>query len=322
MAYGLISEFPHGTMWDGDLSELICLYDKLCKQYHYLCSEINKLNVRFANLERTMNSRIADAVKKSIDAYTAKWNADVELLNGKMNLLSEKMIEGFSYRDAQRLEDMNRINAELSRIELRITDMGIELTAHIDNLYSSLKTELAAVRLSNIQDVASAKQEFREAIADTNNRIDELPKDIGAVKNPFTGELSSVQNSIDDLYNLGINAGGFTAMDWYNSTYITAGVFNESGITALEFYTNGRERLKMIERKDYVFSPVSGKYVKPSQAVVELAMHLGIYETTAGWYDSENITAGKYDEQKLTAGQYDMESDWHQHFVQRFTEGE
>lgn len=322
MAYGLISEFPHGNMWDGDLSELICLYDKLCKQYNYLCSEINKLNIRFANLERTMNSRIADAIKKSIEAYTAKWNSDVEMLNGKMSLLSEKMADGFSYRDTQRLEDMSRIDEELSRIELSVTNMSIELTSHIDKLYSAIKTELAAVRLSNTQDIAAAKQEFRESIAEVNNRIDDLSKDVGAVRNPFTRELSPVQKSIDDLYNLGINAGGFTALDWYNSTYITAGMFNESRITALEFYTNGRERLKMIERKDYVFSPVSGKYVKPSQAVVELAIHLGLYETTAGWFDSADITAGEYDETQLTAGQYDMESDWHQHFIQRFVEGD
>lgn len=274
-------EFPHTRTYDSDLGWLIKSMEELINQMEELKSweethkeEYDQLNKRVRVLENSINSFMNE-----IDERFNELEAD---------LRNEIYVE---------------IQNALSVIYPELANMSAQI--------SELKAELTRYRLV-VNGQIQASEELLKIYIDgkIQDLINSIP-DLTTVNvfNPVKGYVTSIQEAVNDLYDLG-RSEGITAAE-YDALGITASDYDALELTAFQYDQWARYYLELAgfikNPFHYMASPFTGEIVPLQNVISDLAALHKLYALTASEYDNKELTASDYD--ALQLGAYDY--DWH-----------
>lgn len=305
------SEFPHTHYSSDDNSELIVLYKQLLDAYDGTLKEIEAVSKRLEQYENDMNARIQqienvtvpNAVNRAVQEAMYAYQQDV---NNRFNELTIRLSAVENMYDSLQSE----LYTEISGVQNDIDALREEMIRRDESLQSQIS--------KFNQQVESFENAVRDMLKlqmdDTISRDYEMLMDskkytdmkVSALHTLIeTLDLTSNMKCIKWVWQYGCNFGGYTAIQWYNETPITCELWNKIHINCVDWYVRGREVFHWFDRRRFMFSPVSGKYVDVRTALLELATALKINGLTAEEYDSLGFTAQEYDSFRETAGDYD-----------------
>lgn len=310
------SEFPHSLYGrvDDDMHELIALYKQLTGKYDGTLNRITEVSNRLDGYITDMNSQIRnieqnvipDAVNKSVENATNAFSEAIAKIRNDIRLLSTEL---------ERIDA--KIDNSFSIFETNMRNLEISLRALIDALELRMNTGLDAIRDTISQTENRLNLRISEIYADMIVRdnatyfrakqyMDRQIEHIHDALDKINVEIDKA--SIKWVWDNGCNFGGYSAIEWYNDTVLTAGIWNKMKFTAVDWYVRGREVTGFFDRRNYMFSPVSGKYRSLKNVINEICEELKVNGITAGEYEALKISAGDYDKFGLKAGEFDWES--------------
>lgn len=319
MSYG---EFPYADYSSIDMSEFIRMYKELRDAYQGTLDRINTVNKRLDEYEASMDSKAAQAVANAMVAYQAELtHIKTDILNLNTSITNLR-----NYTDAQdeklklnidrnydiiiELIDneknlmIERLNASLQVVNTRIDRLSDTVDANKLELLDMI--ELQNLRIETINDKTYSEMIVRDtatlAKAEdyTNLLVGRLQEEIDEIERVTDGE------SLKWLWDNGCNFGGYDAYNWYMDTSITAEEWSKRKFTAVDWYVRGREVFHYFDRRNFMFSPVSGKRVPVQYCILELA-NLFKNGLTAEEYDRLQVTAQEYESKKIPAFNYDWD---------------
>lgn len=234
-------------------------------------------------------------------------------------------------------DDLDHTNLSMHQIYSNIT---AEI-ANIVNLYDALNGAIEGLRAyndtSNEVVLQKAKQYTRDRIADLLNWLED-PAQV-YVFNPWTGQMETIQQLINYLYDL-LHFAGLTAAD-FDAMGLTAADFDALGLTAEEFDNYGRweiffnrnyvtsesleeiltEYAKLSDLTDYakltdlsdfvnqdkikIFDPTNGILGSIQNAIDHLA-DLHRSGLTCTQFDNADLTCSEFEALDLTAFDFDF----------------
>lgn len=272
-------EFPHTRTYDSDLGWLIKKMQGLLSEYETLMSWKAQHELEYSDLLRRVT-----ALERNIASFESEIERRIAELE---NELSQEI-----YRQLQdALREMHQ-------------DLGI-----MQNQILALRDDLTRV-IIEFHAFDDANREY--LIEYIENRLSQFIADIPDlttinVFNPVRGYATSIQEAINDLYDVG-RAEALTALE-YDSLGLTAAEYDALDLTAWEYDNWGKTLIQNSgyyrNPWHYMTSPFTGDYVRLEVVINELASLHKSDALTASEYDALDITAAYYDGLDLTAYQYD-----------------
>ena len=213
----------------------------------------------------------------------------------------QKQIDDF---EAEVEQDFAQLNADL---DIRFNG----LVRDINRLFEQFKVE---VRQGN----AEFQQVVYNEVTALNGRIDlvfdwveitlrqfleNLPESF-VVVSPFSGQIVSVQEAINELYD---NASRFRAITCaeFDSLGLTASEFDALELTAWQFDVYGLDYLPIKDEKHNMYSPFTGEWVSIKSVVEDLATLHRLYALTCSEFDGKELTVDEFEVYDMTAYQFD-----------------
>lgn len=282
MAY---SEFPHGHYLEYDEHQIILLMKKLESEYAEILDNsrvarakadeaLNAVNSYMQTVDAKINQQVSSAVKQA----TANLKQDFVELNSRFNILTNN----FSVLRNEVRNEIDRINAEMDlfqkSIRAEINNKMTEIDVRLTNKYD-LTDRLVMARINQLERVmAEAINKMSDDWnIDINVAINELSKEINAtfmqqyehiiamyeeIKN------SPVYNNVGWLWNNLCQIGGFSAIEIYQYPEFNVDMWNKSGITCKDWFTNGKQILGY--NKEKMFSEITGSVEQVNRVVTDL----------------------------------------------------
>lgn len=274
-------EFPHTRTYDSDLGWLIKNMKELLDEYNALMAWKNQHDIDY----RTLVTRVT-ALERNIATFEAE-------IERRFNALARELSEDI-YRQLQLA--LAEINSQLGTVYLRL---------------SNLESALARQRL-DLEGRIEATEDYCNLYTDNaiQELINSLP-DLTTVNvfNPVRGEVTNIQEAVNDLYDLG-RSDALTALE-YDSLGLTASEYDDLELTAIQYDQYGRYYLDLngyiINPFHYMTSPFTGELVRLEVVINELASLHKDDTLTASEYDALSLDADYYDNLEVTAFDYD----WH-----------
>lgn len=305
------AEFPHTNYEDTDLRELIALYRKLTDDYDGTLEQINDVSKKLDEYQSTMqpyiSEQISTKVQQDIATFSSTIESDINAANYKIAQLEYKSEQLDSKVDALKESIENSLTAateELHDTDLMIIAQITTLQTNITNTANTAKEDLKYVehKLTNLITTGMA-QTLDSSKIYTNKQIDVMTENL-------LNEIDKVReqtgaNAIKWLWQYGSCGHGFDAFTWYMHPEITAEDWQRMNLTAQEWYVEAKHYYQRFDRRNKVFSPVTGEFVSLQQAIIELSYALNKDVITAGEYERMQLTADEYDNKELNAQEYD-----------------
>lgn len=305
------SEFPSTNYNADDMSEFICVYKKLLGNYEGTLKKISDLTVRLNNYEKNMDAYlyelrytyVPNAVKDALTKEMVQYQNELNAIRQSISTLSST-VEQLSIREDQRFAELTTSIAQLdNKMQLQV----VQLQKQIENVQNQL--------MKTIQDTATT----------INGRIDRLQAEmivrdtatLDQAKAYTDSKISDVMHIIDQikveidkasirwLWDHAVNFGGYTAQQWYEDVTITADMWHDKEFSCIDWYIRGREVFHWWDRRNMMFSPVTGKWVDIRQAIYEICNVLKPAGITAQEYEELQITAQEYEKLQITGFEYD-----------------
>ena len=274
-------EFPHTRTYDSDLGWLIKTMKEIAAEYDELVSWMENHRTEYNELVRR------------VTVLEGKVNGFINEVNNRFDTLEIELKEEI-YTEIQRA--LAQLNIDLGNMEAQLTSLRSDLIRAIEDVNGRIDTSETYLETY----IEARLQEFINSIPDLTTIN---------VFNPVKGYITSVQEAINDLYDLG-RSEALTALE-YDSLGLTAAEYDALLLTAWEYDNYGKTLIEAggyyKNPWHYMTSPFTGEYVKLEVVINELASLHKDDTLTAGEYDALNITAGYYDTLDLTAFDYD----WH-----------
>ena len=202
--------------------------------------------------------------------------------------------------DAAIMQMQTEITQQLADFVEEFYVLKAEVQAEVNRLLGIINQAIA-----DLNNTLAANNEF--IFEYVENRLDEFINMIPDyehiyVYNPYRGEVTLLQQAINDLYSVAA-IWGLTALQ-YDSLELTAAEYDNLGLSAIEYDTLGYKLLY----KDpdlYMINPFTGEY-DPIKTVINYLAGLHKAESfTATEYDALEIDADTYDGYEVTAYNYD-----------------
>lgn len=237
--------------------------------------------------------------------YDILWNKQ---LNAQNKAIADMLKQQNQRVDSALLEFMNQqamLEAEFNALNQSMTEFKDEVEREWVRWDNVLKDYNTQMRLWYYERRWEDKQWLMEQIAELRQEVEDLPQSTLPVNNPiFSGEMSSINQWIEDEWNYCWCKDGYSAVEWQLETWITCGEWNARDIDALTFYINCKHEMEYGWNKYMTFSPVSGKMVWIGTAIQEVFNALNPTGIKAAEYDGWNLDAAHYDAQNITAKRY------------------
>lgn len=285
MAY---AEFPNINYDQLDYHELIGLYVEVRDKYEGTLKEIQDLSDRLTAYEADVDSRIAGSVENSMLQYRQIVYDDI---NRRFATIEQTV--------------NNRLTAQDNRIHEFIEETTINICNFIGHIESDMDTFKREVNNKILMDFDTMMNFLEDVEGNFQNRQDEFEEYVQGHIDNIRETLPQEIDSIRYLWHHILKQGGMSALDWYHYTPFTAEDWNNSKITAEQWYTNSRRKLHWDKQIQKMFSPVSGDLTTVQVIIAELCAALRINGVTAAEYDAMKITADEFDRLFKTAGEYD-----------------
>lgn len=300
-------------VYDDSLSYMEVLYKVLAKTNE--C--INTLN-EVSGIVENHETRIS-ALENEISAIRAELESFKVYVQKQIDDFEEKVNNDFARLEAeirQELADtiatVNRQIASLEREFSRKFDaLETELIGRINDALNQMDAELLAFEREVRADLDAVNVRIDMLREYVDDRLEDFAQHLPIVyyvKSPFTGEVVTVQEAINELFENGSRYRACTC-NQFESLGLTCSEFDGLELTAYEFDMYGLDYLPFRDDRFYMYNPFNGEYTLVKEVVERLA---GLHQLagdvyTASEWDALELEAGYFDGLEISA--YNL--DWH-----------
>lgn len=273
-------EFPHTRTYDSDLGWLIKKVSSIGNEYQELVDYMTQHKIEYAELVDRVTH-----LENEIDSF------ETEIDNRFIQL-----------QDELKTDIDEKIATVIAEVRTAI--------AGIDQALENLRNEF---RQFKIETTGLVIQYYNLGKDYTDFKIQELINSLPElttvyVFNPIKGHITTLQEAVNDLYDLG-RPYGITAQE-YDDLGLSAAEYDALEITALDYDLYALkifEDAGLIKNKwHYMYDPFTGAYVPLQTVISELADLHKENPITAAEYDALEITAEDYDALEIEAVDYDF----------------
>lgn len=300
---GIRHAYPYTDFHEMNLDWVLTTYQSI----------VDKLNetIEWANNHQTEYEEAMarlQAVENEIATFEAQITAAFNQLQADLEAdfaqqkaeLERALAETQAQVDAAIIQMQNEVTQQLADFVEEFYQLKAEVQAEINRLLGIINTAIdnlnATLEANNqyiFNYVESRLDEFIDMIPDYEHIY---------VYNPYRGEVTLLQQAINDLYSVAA-IWGLTAAQ-YDSLELTATEYDSLGLSALEYDTLGYKLLYK-DPDNYMINPFTGTY-DPIKTVIEYLAGLHKAEAyTASEYDALELDADTYDGYEITAYNYD-----------------
>lgn len=318
------SEFPWANYSEDDMSEFIRLYKQLRDNYAGTLEKIDSVSKRLDKYEAEMDTKIqakvTDAVTIAMKQYQSELQSirtDITILQGNIKSLrdyvdtQDAQLENVLRRliDKEVTEIQNTITMEVSKLNQSIMDTNTKIgdvNAKVERYYAELLEQIAtlSVKVDHINEKTYAEMIVRDT-AVLKQANDYTDKEVDYLKNLIDAiNVELDKESLKWLWDNACNFGGYNAFQWYMDTPITAQEWHDKKFDCVDWYVRGREVFRWFDRRNYMFSPITGKR-EPVQIVIIELCNLLKHGVTAEEYEKLQLTAEQYTDYNMSGFEYD-----------------
>lgn len=285
--------------------------DWLLETYQEIIDSINTLNTWMAEHKIEYQDALAELnrIANEIDTFEAQ-------IQAQFDQLKEEQAQAFAEQTAKlnlAIAQMTvEVQAELDEFRVEFNQAMADFTTQFNQIKLAIQQEIVNLRVLVNQEIIRLNNLIignNEYIQDyVENRLDQFLDDFPTilvnvpVYNPVRGELTTIQQAINDIYDMA-RMWGLTAMQ-YDSLGLTAQEYDNLSLTALEYDQNGYIALGYPDENWYMVSPFTGQYTKVKNVVMDLA-HLHMDGLSTKEYDDLELEAETYDDKQITSFDYD-----------------
>lgn len=265
------------------IDDSLSYYEALCRVRAKLNEVINTLNTYSDNLKAYVDQQdqaIYDRIEAQVQDDLAKIRAEMAALDARLT----NSMDEFDQRITAQIEAQN------AYVQQQIAKLTAEINQTVAEVYGRLNDTLTS---------AKAYTDFR--IEEVLNSLPDLTTIY--VHNPVTGEVSTMQDCVDDMYNA-LRYMALTAWG-YDSLGLTAQEYDEREIFAWVYDRWSWYLFDEVFPWHKTFSGNTGEYITIKQAIRELWANDRTSGLTAQDFDSQEQTAGAFDALDQTAYKFD-----------------
>ena len=300
---GIRHAYPYTDFHEMNLDWLLTTYqsivDKLNETIEWCNNHQTEYEEAIARLTAVENE--INTFEAQITAAFNKLQADLEADSAAQQAaLEQALADTQAQVDAAIIQMQNEVTQQLSDFVEEFYVLKAEVQAEVNRLLGIINQAI-----DNLNATLEANNQFIFNYVET--RLDEFIDMIPDyehiyVYNPYRGEVTLLQQAINDLYSVAA-IWGLTAAQ-YDSLELTADEYDALGLSALEYDTLGYKLLYK-NPDNYMINPFTGTY-DPIKTVIEYLAGLHKAEAyTATEYDALELDADTYDGYEITAYNYD-----------------
>lgn len=298
------NKYPYTDFHELNLDWLLETYQEILD---HIVALTNWMNQHKTEYEEAMQR--LQAVENEIDTFEARVQAEFDRL-------AEEQAAAFAEQTAKLDRAIQEMKAEVTQEILKLREDVATAIADFQTQFNQMKAQVEAeitslrilinqeiVRLNETLEVNNAY--IRQYVEDRIDQfINDFPTMINMVPvyNPVRGDMTSLQQAINDLYDVA-RVYGLTA-EQYDSLNLTAKAYDDKELTAMEYDQYGYIKLGYPDENWYMISPFTGQFTKVKNVVMDLA-HFHMVGLTAEEYDLLELEAEEYDLKEITAFDYD-----------------
>lgn len=298
------NKYPYTDFHELNLDWLLETYQEILD---HIVALTNWMNQHKTEYEEAMQR--LQAVENEIDTFEARVQAEFDRL-------AEEQAAAFAEQTAKLDRAIQEMKAEVTQEILKLREDVAAAIADFQTQFNQMKAQVEAeitslrilinqeiVRLNETLEVNNAY--IRQYVEDRIDQfINDFPTMINMVPvyNPVRGDMTSLQQAINDLYDVA-RVYGLTA-EQYDSLNLTAKAYDDKELTAMEYDQYGYIKLGYPDENWYMISPFTGQFTKVKNVVMDLA-HFHMVGLTAQEYDDLELEAEEYDLKEITAFDYD-----------------
>ena len=300
---GIRHAYPYTDFHEMNLDWLLTTYqsivDKLNETIEWANNHQGEYEEALARLEAVENEiyTFEQQIRAEFAALQANLEADFAQ---QQAALEQALADTQAQVDAAIIQMQNEVTQQLADFVEEFYQLKAEVQAEVNRLLGIINTAI-----DNLNATLAANNQYIFDYVET--RLDEFIAMIPDyehiyVYNPYRGEVTLLQQAINDLYSVAA-IWGLTAYQ-YDSLELTANEYDSMGLSALEYDTLGYKLLYK-DPDNYMINPFTGTY-DPIKTVIEYLAGLHKAETyTATEYDALELDADTYDAFECTAYNYD-----------------
>lgn len=300
---GIVNKYPYTDFHEMNLDWLLTTYQSIVDK---LNETIDWANNHQTEYEEAM-SRLK-AVENEIYTFEAQITAAFNQLQSDLEAdfaqqkaeLERALRDTQAQVDAAIIQMQNEVTQQLADFVQEFYDLKAEVQAEVNRLLGIINQAI-----DNLNATLEANNQFIFNYVET--RLDEFIDMIPDyehiyVYNPYRGEVTLLQQAINDLYSVAA-IWGLTAQQ-YDSLELSAAEYDNLGLSAIEYDTLGY-KLLFKDPDLYMINPFTGDY-DPVKTVINYLAGLHKAEAfTATEYDALELDADTYDAFECTAYNYD-----------------
>lgn len=298
------SKYPYTDFHELNLDWLLETYQEIVDHIRILTDWMAQHKEEYAEALARL-----EAVENEIDTFEARVQAEFDRL-------AQEQAQAFAEQTAKldkAIQDMkSEVTQEIIKLRQDVAQAIADFTNQFNQMKAQVEAEITALRILINQEIVRLNETLevnneyiREYVEDRLNQfIDEFPTMINLVPvyNPVRGMMTSLQQAINDLYDVA-RVYGLTAGQ-YDSLGLTAKEYDDYELTAMEYDQYGYIKLGYPDENTYMISPFTGQFTKIKNVVMDLA-HFHMVGLTAQEYDDLELEAEVYDLKEITAFDYD-----------------
>ena len=298
------NKYPYTDFHELNLDWLLETYQEIVDHVQTLLDYMAQHKIEYAEAMARLQ-----AVENEIDTFEARVQAEFDRL-------AEEQAQAFAEQTAkldlaiQQMKD--EVNEEIIKLRRDVADAIADFQTQFNQLKASVEAEITQLRILINQEIVRLNetlevnnQYIRQYVEDRLDQfINDFPNMINLVPvyNPVRGSMTSLQQAINDLYDVA-RVYGLTA-EQYDSLGLTAQEYDNYELTAMEYDQFGYIKLGYPDENWYMISPFTGQYTKVKNVVMDLA-HFHMVGLTAKEYDDLELEAEEYDDKQITAFDFD-----------------
>lgn len=282
-------EFPHSTMYDSDLRELLRMYKELTEQYDGIKSEIDKCIETIDNFDSIIDEKIKTAISNNLsNMQNSLTRLEKEMSDLQQDFAQYKLETNLDIQNA--ISDINKLKVD---VENEVNKIRFEMNDLL-RLFAEYKDSINGIIDAKVNELVAY-------INDTVTKLDRL-----SVINPFNGQYVDIQLVLDEIckyltYGFGLTAKEYDDMQLkaseYDNLMLSASAYSMKGF--FMFFEHFYLRMR---------SPFTGLMDTYANIINNLvALHKK--SLTANMYDSLKYTADGYDSLSIDAYHYDWNGD-------------
>ena len=271
----------------------------------YLLRRMHEVEEHLASLDSYIDGRVTSAMQPYINELN-------------------RLVQEVHNLDANVTATLESYQTQIDAQNVRITREFATMKANLEREFAEKIEELDKKIIEQDRDIENGLADLRRFMVEINNQLSsrfnlfreeinnqlaqflaELP-DYMLVRSPFSGNLVTVQEAINELYENTSRYRAITAAE-FDALGLTAEEYDDLEITAWDFDTHGLDVLPVVDTLHNMFSPFTGLWSSLQTVINEIVEFSDrAHSITAEDFDAAELTAEEFDELEMYAYTYDF----------------